>query len=272
MKVNKINFNYQNDLSRQSCNAIEKILIQKKNSDFLLYKNDSVSFGHAPKFKEKYIEYTNLECACCGRLMLSNKLFKKLEDIFNTNHIIPQNITKTLIEFLEPFEENLHQNEQIFFIELKDISKENPKMNLSEIILLLQKESIEELDFNTLNLTNEILKIKKNNITEKEFAQRVARKIIFPSLATVEHIKPVSGGGESKAGNYLCECMECNYKRGNTPFCDWVKQNPHMPENIKKQINKIKDLIKSNLLEDEGYIREVTETLRIESEGLIDII
>jgi hypothetical protein len=43
--------------------------------------------------------------------------------------------------------------------------------------------------------------------------------------ATLDHIQPVSKGGDNSIGNLVTACLHCNAERGNKPVMDYVTQN-----------------------------------------------
>jgi 5-methylcytosine-specific restriction endonuclease McrA len=69
--------------------------------------------------------------------------------------------------------------------------------------------------------------------------------VYHPSLkncATVEHLVPASKGGQFNSENVLVVCNECNKKRGNKNWLDWIneKQPPKKEWLIDKYINSVK--------------------------------
>jgi len=43
--------------------------------------------------------------------------------------------------------------------------------------------------------------------------------------ATLDHIQPISKGGDNSLGNLVTACLHCNSERGNKPIMDYVTQN-----------------------------------------------
>ncbi|MDE2118063.1 MAG: HNH endonuclease, partial [Betaproteobacteria bacterium] len=43
--------------------------------------------------------------------------------------------------------------------------------------------------------------------------------------ATLDHIQPVSKGGDNSFENLVTACLHCNAERGNKPVMDFVTQN-----------------------------------------------
>ncbi len=97
-------------------------------------------------------------------------------------------------------------------------------------------------------------------------------KLIQKRQATIEHIKPKGDGGADSILNYVLECGECNWNRGNNSMITQIEKHPNMPANAQKQVNKIIRLInreKSPL--DKEYLEGIKEAFYRESGGIIDL-
>lgn len=100
----------------------------------------------------------------------------------------------------------------------------------------------------------------------------IARRLVLPSFATIEHIKPESKGGENSINNFLLVSSAANSLRQNMPLSVFVRRNPQVIENCQKYIEQIITLINKGKLKGiETYPYEVQKTLLKESEGLIDL-
>ena len=93
------------------------------------------------------------------------------------------------------------------------------------------------------------MKISAINFYDISFGSRRQFKRMFKTCAysgetfgpgskkTIEHIKPVSQGGENCYTNYLVVKKDWNEKRSSTPLDEFIRQNPEVEENIKKAVN-----------------------------------
>ena len=73
----------------------------------------------------------------------------------------------------------------------------------------------------------------------------IARRLVSPSIATTEHVKPQSKNGKNSTSNYIPLCAKCNSERGNMPYNDWFKIHPEMPSNLQKFVNTIYEMIQN---------------------------
>jgi len=77
---------------------------------------------------------------------------------------------------------------------------------------------------------------------------------------TIEHIKPLSQGGENTYGNYLVVKKSWNEKRSATPLGEFIRQNPQVEENIVKAVTSLE----GKTIEGIDWASEVKKTLREE--------
>jgi len=100
--------------------------------------------------------------------------------------------------------------------------------------------------------------------------QEIAKRILKASVATIEHIKPDSLGGENKMSNFLLASSAANSYRSNMPLVKYIERFPDIPANCQKYINKIiKEINCKRLRGCETYPYDVKRTLEKESEGKI---
>lgn len=99
----------------------------------------------------------------------------------------------------------------------------------------------------------------------------IGRRIVRPSTGTFEHLLPHSKGGTVELKNGLCVCGKCNNSRGNMPFEDLIDLRPEIKNNIGKHLQLINSIIKKhNMITLDGYIQEVTNTIKELSGGRVD--
>ena len=103
----------------------------------------------------------------------------------------------------------------------------------------------------------------------------IAKKFVQQSTPTAEHIVPRAKGGSDSLSNYICDCSDCNQRRGTTSFYDWLQELPGFQERLQTYINDVRIAIDSNKLDAEydSYIENVIDTLLDVSEGevILDI-
>lgn len=81
----------------------------------------------------------------------------------------------------------------------------------------------------------------------------IAERLIFPSCATTEHIKPHDNGGQDSPENYLSECNKCNGDRNKTSYAKWVAIHPEMIINTQKYMDEVMDRIIEGKIENFDY-------------------
>lgn len=104
--------------------------------------------------------------------------------------------------------------------------------------------------------------VKYSQKTKAEFASR----LVTPSLATCEHIKPKSVGGADNTENYLAECQECNSKRNDTPFGKWVANIGSFASNFSNYIQTVSKKIESGEIS-AGYITYPSDVVKTVSDA-----
>lgn len=99
----------------------------------------------------------------------------------------------------------------------------------------------------------------------------IAEKLVNTTKPTAEHLKPKSKGGRDRISNYICDCADCNSKRGNMDFSDWAKTIPDFEEKLQTYIYDVQDAIDDECLHPryDSYIEQVVDTIATLSEGEI---
>ncbi|MBR6163851.1 hypothetical protein IKQ26_08190 [bacterium] len=80
------------------------------------------------------------------------------------------------------------------------------------------------------------------------------------SKKTIEHIKPISQGGENCYPNYLVVKKDWNEKRSSTPLGEFIRQNPEVEEHIKNAVTSVE----GRDVEGIDWASEVKKTLKEE--------
>ncbi len=102
--------------------------------------------------------------------------------------------------------------------------------------------------------------------------QEVAKRILRPSIATIEHIQPNSMDGENTIGNFLLASAGANSMRSNMPLSKFIEMFPTIPKKCQAYIEQIIGLIhKGQLKGNETYPYKIKNKLIQESEGKINL-
>ncbi len=97
----------------------------------------------------------------------------------------------------------------------------------------------------------------------------IAERLVNQTIPTAEHLIPKARGGKNRLSNYICDCADCNSRRGHTEFYDWLQTLPNFEERLQEYVNDVRIAIDSDLLSDryDSYIENVIDTISTLSEG-----
>lgn len=102
--------------------------------------------------------------------------------------------------------------------------------------------------------------------------QEIAKRLLRPSVATIEHVRPDSKGGANSLDNFLLVSASANNYRSNMPLAKYIHRFPKIPFNCQKYINEIINIIhKGKLTGHETYPYKISKTLDQESAGQIKL-
>lgn len=102
--------------------------------------------------------------------------------------------------------------------------------------------------------------------------QEVAKRILRPSIATIEHIQPNSLDGENAIGNFMLASAGANSMRSNMPLPKFIEMFPSVPKKCQAYIDQIIELIhKGQLKGNETYPYKIRTKLAQESRGKISL-
>lgn len=108
-----------------------------------------------------------------------------------------------------------------------------------------------------------------------ETPDRIASRIIWPYLASVEHIFPKSEGGADVMANFAGATTRENSIRKSIEFTEQMKRRPNTPYYCQKYVNKLIDLYHEGVFEknriNPKYIEEFRDTIYKVSKGQIDL-
>ena len=140
-----------------------------------------------------------------------------------------------------------------------------------------------------VELRDDMLKVASNLPTSREcvsayvmkFAPESSEKIMYrllwPSMASVEHIFPRSCGGIDDLSNYGGACTRENSDRKSISFVEQLKRKPNTKIYCQKYVDRLIELAHEGVFAnnniDTKYIEEFKNTILEESEGqiLLDI-
>lgn len=108
-----------------------------------------------------------------------------------------------------------------------------------------------------------------------ESADKIGARILWPYLASVEHIFPKSEGGADVMANFAGATTRENSLRKSIEFTEQIKLRPNTPYYCQKYVNKLIDLYHEGVFEknriNPKYIEEFKDTMFKISKGQVDL-
>ena len=101
----------------------------------------------------------------------------------------------------------------------------------------------------------------------------ILESLFNPMLSSEEHIRAISRGGSDYIGNRVVFCRDCNQKRDNSPYTEFIQYHPQMPQNMQRQVDEISQQILAGKVSErfDFWPVKVAEILSEESNGQIRI-
>lgn len=169
------------------------------------------------------------------------------------------------------------------------------RLNHKKILMPFNRKSfIYDLDVLLENLPDEELKIKMHNIAERlptsreytsayimkyrnESSEKIAYRLLWPFMASVEHIHPHSCGGADVMSNFGGATTRSNSDRQSIPFVEQIKNNPNIKLYCQRYVDRLIELANNGVFAsnhiDVKYIKDFKRAIFTESnrEIILDI-
>lgn len=108
---------------------------------------------------------------------------------------------------------------------------------------------------------------------QHEPSEKIIYRLLWPFMASVEHLYPRACGGIDEMSNFAGACTRENSDRGSIPFTEQLKRVPKTPIYCQKYVDRLIELYKQGIFEkhyiDKKYIEEFKNTILEESEGKV---
>lgn len=151
------------------------------------------------------------------------------------------------------------------------------RMQFTEKLVKLQN-SIDPVTYETvmdsaMNIPADFQEVKKAYGEANGNATSIAKSLLKPSMQTIEHIHPKSKGGPNATQNFIAECGDCNWPRGNSSYLQWLKVHPEYPLKAQDHIEYFQQQIVDGKIpaDYDDYGIDVRETLSKETNGQIEL-
>lgn len=218
-----------------------------------------------------------------------NKLIKEAKRLSNTTNNKTIANQKKVIRFLEYILKKsiLRNHEQLK--ELIEISK--LKLNKEEIIVPFTRKSfiydvvriIE--DYPDSEMQDKIIEIAQKLPTSQNFlaayimkiatepSEKIGYRLIWPSLASIEHLLPRSCGGADVMANFGGATTRENSARKSIDFTEQLKRRPNTPKYCQMYVDRLIELYKDGTFDklnvNPRYITDFAHTIFIQSKRKI---
>ena len=209
---------------------------------------------------------TKIEAARCIDELIAEQMdvIAELEEHIKANYSDEEQeaLFKKVEEFVKQIKGESKDScarKKFIFAMRKDLKSEKQK---KEMDVITSKMPTSENDINSF-----FVKYSKAAKTPRE----IASKFVNQSKPTAEHIIPKALGGKDRLSNYICDCEDCNSKRGHMNFYDWLQDLPEFEERLQLYVDDVREAIDADFFKDspeyDTYIEKIIETLAEVSEG-----
>ena len=199
---------------------------------------------------------------------------KSQRRILNTMEVIQKHTVLSkndkLRELIEISQDRLNQQKVLipfsrkaFIYDLSQVLDDLPDQNLKNIFIKVAEK----------------LPTSKNNVyayitkASSESSEKIMYRLLTSIIASVEHIKPKSCGGQDRMCNYGGATIRINSDRSNIPFTEQMQKMPDTAKNCQKYLDRLIKYAHDGVFEeielDVAYIENFKRTIETESKGAI---
>lgn len=280
------------NMPNQICACCGKQTLPESEYNSLTKKDFEGSAGHVLKKLQKYSKYMrNPEKTVFNLLKrTSNKypdadLQELLQKRYNFHLArleakqlkIIKDATKQELKLSpksrQELEKALEKVYEIIFVEAK--AKAQKRSRIKKEFEKLKITCKEKREIDKILAVIETLPNSQNDVDAFmiKYAQRsnreIGQQLLRSALPSFDHIKTRKRSGIDDFSNLIVTCKKCNEQRGHENYDNWLKSNPQMSKNLKRNLQNISREIKEGrLLNFDTYPQDVSTTINNElSEG-----
>ena len=124
-----------------------------------------------------------------------------------------------------------------------------------------------------MNIPQDFSEVRKAYGQANGSSHGIARSLLKQSMQTIEHIHPKSKGGPNATENFIAECGDCNWPRGNSSYMQWLKVHPEYPIKAQHHIEWFQQQIVDGKIDNkyDDYGTKIKATLSKESDGRMEL-
>jgi len=227
--------------------------------------HDKKSLGivkHFIKMSEDFAPKTNAK-----NIYSQRKILSSMESILKRGAL---RNNEALLQLFEDSHAKLNEEEVLipfsrkaFIYDLSQIIKNIDNSQLKEIFMKIA----EKLPTSTNSTAAYIMK------ASQQPAEKIILSLLWPSMASVEHLLPSFCGGADEMSNYGGATAAINSERGHRDFMEQVERYPDTPKNCQKFVDRLIKYARAGIFEKEGidvgYIEQFKKKIATLSEGTI---
>lgn len=190
-------------------------------------------------------------------VILKKSVLKDNDQLKNLIEVSKSRLTRE--EIIIPF------SRKAFIYDLAKIINDLPDKKLQEKIITIAQK----LPTSQESLSAYVLK------TAAEPPDKIGHRLLWPSLASVEHIFPKSCGGADALSNFGGATTRTNSNRKNIDFLTQLKLHPEARENCQKYLDRLIDLYHEGVFASHNispkYITDFQKTIYEQSKHTLNL-
>ena len=242
-----------------------KYKLEKLKDDFLRTSTDMKNV----KVINKMIKEASRFSADTNYHTLDNqkKVLSFLEIILKKSILADNEILKTLFE-----NSKSRLNQELTLVPF------TRKSFIYDLNKILEKVSDKELKEKMLSIANKLPTSRESTSAyilkfASQSSEKIVYRILWPFLASVEHLYPQSRGGINAMSNFAGATARENSERANIDFVHQMKRRPNTKLFCQKYIDRLIEYFKTGIFNKENispkYILDFKNTIKAQSKGAI---
>lgn len=237
----------------------------KKIKEDIAKLHDKKSLGivnHMIKMASEFAPKTDEKNIFCQRKKLTNIEKYLNNSILRENEALQELITISKSK-LNDEKISIPFSRKAFIYDLSQIVKELDDSELKETFMKIANKLPTSQNSTAAYVTK----------YSKESSEKIIYRLLWPSMATIEHLLPKSCGGENKLKNYGGACARINSDRSSSMFNEWTIKHPDTPKYCQKYVDRLIKYAEAGIFEKEeidvNYIEDFVKSIDELSNGAI---
>ena len=237
----------------------------KKIKEDIAKLHDKKALGivnHMIKMSSEFEPKTNEKNIFCQRKKLANIERYLNNSILRGNEAL-QELMETSKAKINAEKISIPFSRKAFIYDLSQIIKELDDSDLKETFMKIAQKLPTSQDSTAAYITK----------YSKESSDKILYRLLWPSMATIEHLLPKSCGGKNELANYGGACARLNSDRSSRDFKEWITKHPEALVYCQKYVDRLIKYARAGIFEKEQidiqYIEDFKKTIDTLSDGAI---